>query len=170
MNPASKAIQEFPYYRGLSPLMWVFFSLGLIETAVVHFVVSQIWPRIGLFLSLLSGSSLLWIFFVIRSLRTHPVLIANGRLIMRCGTLKSIDIALDNIAAIRTEWESDALKVDGVLNLSLIAYPNVIVDLIQPKESRRFGRERQVRSVAHRFDDLPAFVAALTCERNIDRD
>jgi hypothetical protein len=168
MEAEDRTTLKFAYDRGLSPMMWVLFCIGLLETLVLHFVIAQIWPRFGIFLSLLSGSSVLWIFFIIRSLKTHPVLLSDGRLVMRCGTLKSIDIAVDTIVGMRKEWPSGALNANGILNLSLIAYPNIIIDVHPPIISYRFRRERRIHAVAHRFDDLPAFVAALSRQRNSD--
>lgn len=149
-------------------MMWAIFCLGLLEMLILHFVIVQIWPRIAIFLSMLSGLSMLWIFVVIRSFKTYPVVLAEGRLILRCGRLKSVDIAVTNIAGFRTIWPSDMLKADGVLNLSLITYPNIIIDVRQPILSYRFKRERRINSIAHRIDDLPSFIAALSRQRNVD--
>lgn len=48
-----------------------------------------------------------------------------------------------------------------MLNLGLIAYPNVLVELAEPVRRRR----RAIRAVAHRFDDPAAFIAALESVR-----
>ena len=49
------------------------------------------------------------------------------------------------------------MKRRTTLNLALIAYPNVIVELATPLRSGR----RTIEAVAHRLDDRSAFVAAM---------
>ena len=45
-----------------------------------------------------------------------------------------------------------------MLNLSLLAYPNVLVVLAEPVAGRR---GRPIRAIAHRLDDPSAFVEAV---------
>jgi hypothetical protein len=49
------------------------------------------------------------------------------------------------------------LKSRSVLNLALIAYPNVIVDLKSPVLTGRGRFTRSISAVAHKFDDPAAF-------------
>ncbi len=152
---------EFAYHRSLAPMMWVFFSLALLEMIVVHFFVGLFWPWTAIALSLVSLTGVVWIGWVIASFQTMPVFIADGALTMRCGTLKSLTVPLDNIAGYRTEWAGDDIRSPSLLNLALIAYPNIVVDLRTLALGRVAGRNRMVASIAHRFDDLPLFMAAL---------
>jgi hypothetical protein len=152
---------EFAYHRSLAPMMWVFFALALLEMIVVHFFVGLFWPWVAIALSLVSLAGVVWIGPVIASFKNRPVAIADDALTMRCGTLKSLTVQLDNIAGYRTEWTGDAVRAPSLLNLALIAYPNIIVDLRTPAVGRVAGRNRTVVSIAHRFDDLPLFTAAL---------
>ncbi|MBO9713808.1 hypothetical protein [Sphingomonas sp.] len=150
---------EHPYHRSLSPLMWVFVVLASIELVVVHLLAGLLmgwWVAAAL--SLLSVLTITWIVALIRSFAHMPVLVGEQAVLMRAGRLKSISVPFDRIAGIRREWESGTLKDRSVLNLALIAHPNVLIDLTEPIGKGR----RRIRAVAHCLDVPDAFVAAVS--------
>ena len=148
----------FAYHRALGPMLWAFLVLASLELFVVHFLVS-IWSvRAALLLSALTVASIVWLALLIRSFRRLPVTLDENRLVMPSGNLVSITVSLDQIAGVRGHFSSDALKSRGLLNLAMLSYPNVIVDLRAPI---RRGR-RSIGHIAHRLDDPASFVAALS--------
>ncbi len=62
-----------------------------------------------------------------------------------------------NVAGPRTGWDWAALKARDLLNMAMLAYPNVVVDLAM---SVRRGK-KAIRAVAQRLDDPAAFATAL---------
>ncbi|TGX55943.1 hypothetical protein E5A73_02175 [Sphingomonas gei] len=147
---------EHPYHRSLAPMMWVFFGLACIELVVVHFLVA-LWDwRVALMLSLISLSGVVWLFVVVASFRRLPVVIDDDGVVLRAGRLRSVRVPLGEIAEIRTHWDGEEVKGRDVLNLALIAYPNVLIELRNALPGRR-----SIRRVAHRFDDPAAFQRAL---------
>lgn len=147
---------DFAYHRSLAPTMWVFFGLAVIELLVVHLLLGLWRPRVAIIVSIVSASGLLWIAMLIRSFRRLPVRIADGRLVMRAGTLRGVSVPLDQVAGLRASWDAAAVKDRSMLNLALIAWPNVVVDLTSPLPGRR-----AVTAIAHRLDDPDAFAAAV---------
>jgi hypothetical protein len=148
---------EHSYHRGIAPMLWVFVGLAGIELVVVHLLLMLVDWRIGAVVSAISLGGVVWLVLAIRSFRAMPVRIAGDRLALRVGRIAGLDVPIANVAGVRESWESGAHKASGVLNLALIAYPNVMIDLVEPMARRR----RVVRAVAHRMDDPVAFVAAL---------
>jgi predicted O-methyltransferase YrrM len=148
---------SFTYHRAVAPLIRVFVCMASVELVVVHLLVAMWRPDVALVLSLLSLASIGWLVRVIRSFRRLPVLIEHDRLVMRVGTLKRVDVSRAQVAGLRQSWDAATLKERGTVKLSLIAYPNVVVDLDPPVPDRR----GLVRAVAHRLDDLAAFTVAL---------
>ncbi|ATY31293.1 hypothetical protein CVN68_04295 [Sphingomonas psychrotolerans] len=147
---------EHSYHRSLAPMMWVFFGLACTELAVVHFLVA-LWDwRVALVLSLISLSGIAWLVVVIASFRRLPVIIGDGEVLWHAGRLRSVRVPFDEIAAIRMQSDAGEVKGRDVLNLALIAYPNVMIELRHPLNGRR-----PIRRVAHRFDDPAAFQSAL---------
>lgn len=143
--------------RAIGPMMWVLAGLSTVELLVVHALVALWWPELAIGLSAVTTSGLVWLVVMIRSLATRPSLVGRGRLLLRCGRMRAIAIPAEAVARIRTEGiDEAAVKAAGVLNLALIAFPNVVVEL---DPAMRAGR-RRVSAVAHRVDDLAAFVAA----------
>ncbi len=156
-GPAGAQPRLFPYHRSIAPMMWVFVALASIELLVVHFLIAFWSGTAALILSALTLASIVWIVLVIRSMRRLPVMLDDRHLVMRVGTLRSVEIPLDRIGGLRSDFDDAALRQKEVVNLALIAWPNVFVELSQPIEQR--GRE--IRGVAHKLDDPHAFTAAI---------
>lgn len=149
--------QTFAYHRAVAPMLWVLVGLASIELLVVHLLLAH-WSRTAaVILSALTFGSIVWLVGVIRSFRRLPVLLTADALVMRAGTLKGVTLPLNDIAGLRQQWGAAAMKRRNVLNLALIAYPNVVIDLRAPRVGRR-----AITAVAHRLDDPVAFTAALT--------
>jgi len=148
---------RFAYHRSLAPMMWVLFGLAVIEAAVMHLLVALWNPLVALALSVLSLAMVVWLVLLIRSFRTYPVLIGEGALVWRCGTLRSVTVPLESIEGLRSAWDNALVKDRATLNLALIAWPNIVLDLREPL---MLGR-RRIERLAHKLDDREAFVAAL---------
>jgi len=149
----------FSYHRSVAPMMWVLAVLILIETSVLHLMLAFWWPRVAIALSAISLLTLFWVVAMIRSFRDMPVLLNENSLLMRVGKLREVRVDRDDILRLRSDFAAREVKTKDVLNLALIAYPNVLIELRQPV---RVGRRRAVRAIAHRLDNAPAFAAALS--------
>lgn len=149
--------QPFAYHRSIAPMMWVLVAIASVELVVVHLLLVLWLPWVALVVSAISLASILWLIAAIRSFRTLPVLVGADRVVLRAGRLRTVEIAPGNIAGFRGRWDRAALKEPGVVNLALIAYPNVVLDLREPIA----GRRRSVTAVAHRLDHPAAFAAAI---------
>lgn len=147
----------FSYHRGIAPMIWVLLGLSAIEMMVVHGLIALWWPALGLVLIAVSLSGMVWLVLLLRSLPRRPVLVGEGRVLMRVGTLHEIVVPADAIAGFRADWTADSLKDRRIARLSLLAYPNVVLELNRPL---RVGR-REVAAVAHRLDDPEGFVATV---------
>jgi hypothetical protein len=148
----------FSYSRALAPLMWAFACIMAVELAVTHLLVASLWsPTAAAIFSLLTFAALVWTLLLIRSLRRLPVMVGGGAVLMRLGSLKSVRVPAERIAGVRTSWPGGAEKKQGVLNLALINYPNVMLDLDPPLA----GTRRPLTAVAHRLDDAAGFAAAV---------
>ncbi|TCP32693.1 hypothetical protein [Sphingomonas sp. BK235] len=147
----------FSYHRGIAPMLWVLACLATIELLVTHALLSVWFPRIALALSALSLVALVWLCRAIASLRRRPVLVAAEQVVLRAGSFRSVVIARGAIAAVRLSGlDAATVKRRDVLNLALIAFPNVLVTLRAPLPGRR-----AISAIAHRLDDPAAFAAAL---------
>ena len=148
----------FAYDRGLAPLLWVFACIMAAELLVTHLLVSALWSHVAAFIfSAVSLAALVWTLLFIRSLKRRPVLVDADGVTMRVGSLKSVRIPAGSISGLRTSWPREELKQRGVLNLALINYPNVMLDLDPPLP----GRKCPLTAIAHRLDDPGGFVAAI---------
>jgi hypothetical protein len=152
-----KATLRFDYHRSVAPMLWVFFGLACTELLVVHSLLALWWPRLAFAVSAVTLLSIIWLARAIASFRSRPVLLQPDDLVMRVGRLREVVVPLDQLAGLRESWTGDDLNKRSVLNLALIAYPNVVIDLAEPI----VNRWRTVAAIAHRFDDPVAFTTAL---------
>ncbi len=149
---------SFAYSRALAPLLWVFVCIMVLELLLVHLLVAALWSHgAALVLSGLSLATLVWMVFFIRSLNRLPVLVDEGGVTMRLGSLRSVRVPVASIAGLRTSFQREELKQRGVLNLGLINYPNVMLELDPPLPARK----RRLVAIAHRLDDPAGFMAAV---------
>ena len=138
-------------------MMWAFLSIAICELAVVHFLIA-LWSSVAaLVVSLVSVPLLIWLIRGIASLRSMPSTIADGLVTLRAGRMRCAAVPLSQVAGWREAFAAAEAKAPDVLNLALIAHPNVMIDLAQPivRGKRVYNR------LAHRLDDPAAFVAAL---------
>ena len=149
--------QCFAYHRAVAPMLWGLVGIATLEFVVVHASIAMWRPGVAIVLSALTLASIIWLVVGIRSFKRLPVTLDDAMLLMRAGTLKRIAIPVANIAGLRPAWDAAFVKRRTTLNLALIAYPNVVVELAIPHRSGR----RTIEAVAHRLDDPAAFVAAV---------
>ena len=150
----------FSYGRAVAPMLWALTALGVMELFIVHLLVALLWSRTAaVLLSLLTIGFIAWLVLLIRSLGRLPVLVDGSTILMRVGFLRAVELRRDDVAAVRTAFSGQELKQPGVLNLALLAFPNVVVEMKQPFEGRK------LRLIAHRLDEPAAFVAAAALPR-----
>ena len=144
-------------------MLWALVALGSVELVIVHGLLAAWSPPVAVVLSVASLIGLGWIVALIRSMKRLPVLIGPGGLTMRVGGFRSVTVSLDEVAGLRSRWDAGVVKARATLNLALVAYPNVVLDLRHPLPGRR-----GITTIVHRLDDPVGFAAAL--ERLIATD
>lgn len=150
--------QAFAYRRAVAPMLWAFVGIASIELVVTHLLIALWWPRVALVLSALSLLGIVWLIGVLHSFHRLPVLIEADRLVMQVGTLRRVDVPRTQVRGLHQTWDAATFKGRGALKLSLLAYPNVVVDIAPPLA----GRRAPLHAVGHRLDDPAGFTRALT--------
>ena len=150
-------IEAFSYHKAISPMIWVLIGLSTVELVVVHLLLAHWWPRVAIVVAAVAAATIVWLVMVVRSFRRMRVVLDADRLLMRVGRLYSVSVPTDHISGLRSSCDGAALKRRHVLNLALVAYPNVVVDLTAPIAVGR----RRISTIAHRLDDPAGFAAAL---------
>ena len=150
---------QFAYHRSLGPMIGVLLGLAIVEMLVVHLVVvALVGPVAASVIGALDLALVGALAWLLRSFRRRPVTLADGVLTLPAGYLQLIIVPVGQIAGLRATWDAAAIKDRRLLNLTLIAWPNVVIDLAAPIALRR---GRQVEAVAHKLDDPAAFHAAI---------
>jgi hypothetical protein len=150
-------IGAFSYHKAIAPMIWVLIGLSTVELVVVHLLLAHWWPRIAIAVAAVTLGMIMWLVTVVRAFRSMPVVLEADRLLMRTGRLRSVSVATQQIAGLRSSCDAATLKQRHVLNLALIAYPNTVIDLLAPVAVGR----RQISTIAHRLDDPAGFADAL---------
>jgi len=148
----------FAYHRSLTPMVGVLLALALIESCAVHVIAMAHWGwPVALPLGLFDLSLFVLLAALLRSFRTRPITLTDGMLTLRTGSRMAIDVPVDRIAGFRDHWSADDLKAPTMLNMAMLSWPNIVLDLNAPVPRRR----KAITSIAHCVDDLPAFRNAL---------
>jgi hypothetical protein len=138
-------------------MLWVFVALAACEMLLVHLFVALRWPAVGWPLSLLSVGSLLWFIFWIRSFRQKPHSLSTGELHLNTGSLRTLPVPISAIECVSSSWGSGEHKSKGATNVVPLAYPNRMLRLRHPIETRKGLCDR----IAFRVDDPATFDAAM---------
>lgn len=147
----------FAYHRSLSPMIAVLMGLGFVEIIVIHIVAMALWGwKAAILLGLIGVSAMIALIAFLRSLRL-PITLVDRTLTMRTGRRIAVTVDVADIKGFRDQWSAADLKRPDVLNMALITWPNIVLDLNRPMTRRR----RQVSAVAHRVDDPAAFREAI---------
>lgn len=144
-------------YRAVAPMLWMLVAIGTVELLVTHFLIMMWWPSFAIVFSVVTLIALAWLVRGILSFGRLPVLLAEDRIVMRAGTLREVVVPLASVKLLPTVWTAESVKQRGVVNLALIAYPNVVIELDPPIP----GKRAPITAVAHRLDDPVGFTAAL---------
>lgn len=142
-------------------MLWVLVALMAIELVVTHLLLAHWFPRTALALSAVTLAAMLWFAGGIASFRRRPVLVGEDELLLRLGWLKEVAVPIAQAQGVRREPIVLAPGDRGVLNLALVAHPNIAVELSPPLHRR--GRD--ISSVAHRLDDPEGFAAAVLASK-----
>jgi hypothetical protein len=151
----------FSSRRAIAPMMWTLLAIASCELVVVHLLLALWSPAAALAVSLATLAGIGWLIRGIASLSRLPSMLVDDRLTLRAGRIKGVVLPLSQIAGVRGEPDRGEARAPDVLNLALVAHPNVVLDLASPL----VRRGRAYRAVAHRLDDAPGFVAALDAAR-----
>jgi hypothetical protein len=147
----------FSYRHSIAPTMWMLIALSGLEALAVHFLIYFWSPVVALILTLLTLGGITWMVALLRSFKRLPVLVGGEGVTMRVGTLRCVHVPVAQISGLRLSFAGSDVKQPGLLNLALIAYPNVLLDLDPPLP----GKRAPTRTIAHRIDDPIAFQAAV---------
>ncbi len=151
-------MMTFAYHKSLGPIMGVLLALGLAEMLVVHLVAAAYWGlKVALPIGLVDASVVVLLVRLLVSFRRLPVILDGSRLTLRAGHKLGLTVSAADIAGFREHWSREDLKTSGVLNMALVAWPNIVIDL---RRASRRGR-KEVRAIAHKLDDPIAFRAAV---------
>ena len=155
---ADPHVSIFAYHRSLGPLVGAILGLACVEAFVVHIVAMAYWGwKIAVGLGLLDISFVVALIWLLRSFKRCPIMLQDDRLIMRTGVRLRVAVDVDNIAGFRATWSAGDIKAPHVLNMALIAWPNIVIDLHRPILRRR----KSITTIAHCVDDPAAFRRAV---------
>ena len=149
--------QTFDYHRTVAPSLWVLVALATCEMLLVHLFVTLRWPTIGWPVLLMSLSTIVWFVFWIRSFRRRPHSLSKSELRLNTGSLRTLAVPVSAIRSVHSNWAPGEHKGKGATNIVPLAYPNRMLRLREPIQTRKGLCDR----VAFRVDDPALFDAAM---------
>jgi len=154
--------QAFTYHRTTRPIFWTLVVVSLVELGLTHLLVGLAAPKAGWMALALTELGLIYLLGAGNSLAKRPILLTATDLDIRTGVLIEARIPLTRIARVRQVADAGDLKRPGFLKASLLAYPNVLIEITEPVSAAvAFKRPRAVTTIGVHPDDPAAFVAAV---------
>lgn len=152
----------FSYRRSHVPMLSVFLALALLETGVVHLLVAAWWGTIAAIVcASVDLSMVVTLIALLRSIGRRPVTLEGRRLTLHMGFLRRAELDVDDIAGFRERWSNADLKAPDMLNMALLAWPNIVFDLAAPIDHKG----KAINAIAHSLDDPAGFRAAIDAAR-----
>lgn len=161
---APAGMRAFTTHRrsGTTAVLVALLGATAIEAIPLHFLVRGWSPRVAWTLTALSAFGFVWLLGLLRSIQLRPILVGDGRVVVRSGIRWTIDIPVDAVAAIERPRATLPRSAPHLLRASLAAQPNVLLCLDRSLVARgMYGLSHEATSVALTVDDRAGFLAAL---------
>jgi len=164
LGPGARA---FPYARQVTPIIWAFIFVSLVELPVVHLLLP--WDSVRLVVLVLSVWGLLWMVGLLASMKVYPHLIDDAGLRVRSGARVDIRIPWEAVASVSGRRRSVATGEnvhlehgdDGatVASVPMMKQTRVDVVLRSPTAIGLPAGPRELTALRLYADDAGAFVA-----------
>ena len=140
----------------------VFAMVLIVETGVLHLVLSVRHPLLAWILTVSSVSVLAWLLADYVALGRSSLDVGPDGLAGRIGRRVRLAVPPDRIAsAIQPQWRDVSGLGEGYVNATKPATPNVLLTFREPVEIQLLGMARRVVRIGIRLDRPEAFVEAL---------
>ncbi|SOE00622.1 hypothetical protein [Blastococcus haudaquaticus] len=160
-------------YNGLDrAVVWTITAVGVIETVIVHVLVS--WPPLRWSLLALSVYGVLGLLAFDATTRQHPHLLRDGELVLRSGHFRSVRVPLEDVVQVRKHVRNEhgrtvEMTDDGVA-VSFMGGTDVELRFATPTPVDVDGRISTVERVSFSAADPAAAVSRLrTATTGVDR-
>lgn len=157
--------EEFSYHKksGTTTVLWAFLMIILVETFVMHLLLS-LWSILAAWiLTILSLYTCLQILGLIRSMVRRPIEIKDQYLWLKYGTFGDAKVDLSNIKALRVLAYNE--RTDNATPFSFLKdleHPNVLLELEENVTlSLAFGLKKETKKVVFFVDEVAAFLEAI---------
>ena len=152
----------FTNNKSISPMMYAFLSIAIVEAILFHYLAHFLPKIIYIPLIMVGDFFILYAVGLTKSLRLYPTYISNDTLRLRVGIFIDLTFIPSDILSITGVTSSDEFRSEGCVKASLLAYPNVIVNLSRPIQNPLpFKLRDKVSSIALKFDDAASFTNAV---------
>jgi hypothetical protein len=151
-------------YNGLDrAVIWTITAVGVLETVVVHVLVT--WAPLRWPLLALSVYGVLGLLAFDRTMRQQPHVLRGAALVLRFGHFRTVRVPLEDLVGVRRHVRSEHRRTleidDDALALSFMGGTNVELRLSPAAAVVVDGRTRTVERVSFSAEDPAAAVALL---------
>lgn len=151
-------------YDGLDrAVIWTITAVGMVETVVVHVLVS--WPPMRWSLLVLSVYGVLGLLAFAATMRQHPHVVRGTDLVLRSGHFRTVRVPLGAVASVRRNVRNEHAKTlevaDDGLALSFMGGTTVELRFAPAASVEVDGRPHTVERVSFAAHDPAAAVSLL---------
>ena len=151
-------------YNGLDrAVIWTITAVGVVETVVVHVLVS--WPPLRWSLLVLSVYGVLGLLAFDATMRQHPHLLRDGELLLRSGHFRTVRVPVEDVGQVRKHVRNDHGRTvetaDDRVAVSFMGGTNVELRFASPAVVDVDGRPAAVERLSFSVHDPAAAVSLL---------
>lgn len=154
---------RFSYHRqgGYAVILGFLTFVLVLETTVLHLLVTRWNPTVAWVLTIASVYTLFWVFGDFHASRLQPITLDDACLRLRVGMRWRIDVPWSQVEMVRKATAADK-KLPDFINLAVMGEPRLMIVLRQPLIAQGLlGRTRETAHVGLSVDDETAFLRAI---------
>lgn len=161
---------EYTYHKESTygAIFWVFFILMLIETPVVHFLLSLWNEYVAWIVTGFSLYGMVWFIGDYKAIKHYPIRVTKNHVYIRIGLRSKVDIEIDNIDTVsKSVKEDEKINYENILLMSAsMSEPNIYIALKEKvKLKGLFGISKEVDKVALSLDEPSVFINDIFLKR-----
>lgn len=159
---APEGSQAFSYHLGVRFLLWGLLGACVLELVAAHLLVRLFFGPVATWVVFaFSVMGVVYVVGLMRALARLPLLVSDEGVRVRAGPLIDHWLPISQVAGADCVINCGDTKRPGFLKASLLAYPNVVVEIDPPLTLKRRGRTEEITAIGLHPDDAAGFVTAV---------
>ncbi|MCF6244475.1 MAG: hypothetical protein L3J43_05510 [Sulfurovum sp.] len=158
-------MKNFIYHNGSKIFYYVLFAISLIETPVVHFLLT-IWlgSTVAWIVTILTALAIIYMIVDFYAMKNNPIMVDDDMLYFRLGNRTKADIKLSDIQSVTSLTSLDyAQRIkEQITQLTPSMETSTLIEFKEPVTFKGlFGKESEAKKIAIYLDKPSGFMKSV---------